>query len=287
MPRAIASPMPVPSVSNLWRRPRKNFSKIRRRSFSSMPGPRSATLITILPPFSSAVTETGEPSGVYLSAFSTSCFRTCPANSESASAAGMPGAVEDVTRPACATPKSVSTVSISSVAVMGRRSRCSLPASIRAISITSAARRFRRSASSSMIVSNSWSAPEDCPNMLVTAALMEVSGVLMSWARESRSAAFSISLCRAASAWLASSSARAFSMASATRLTMARAVPSDGGEPASARLPSGRPPKRTGAITSSFSWSIEMSAISAAARRSCSEGVLAACCERTISPAGR
>ena len=56
MPRAIASPMPVPFVSNLWRRPRKNLSKIRRRSFSSMPGPRSATLITILPPFSSAET---------------------------------------------------------------------------------------------------------------------------------------------------------------------------------------------------------------------------------------
>ena len=52
----LRSPAPFrsPWFRNGGACPRKNFSKMRERSFSSMPGPRSATPITIFPPLSAA-----------------------------------------------------------------------------------------------------------------------------------------------------------------------------------------------------------------------------------------
>ena len=93
---------------------------------------------------------------------------------------------------------------------------------MRTISITSATSRFSRSASSLMMVINSRSASgRDWPSRLVTAAFMEVRGVLKSCASASSSADFSTSLWRAASARLASSSVRARSIPMATRYATA------------------------------------------------------------------
>src|ERR1039458_9779722 len=62
MPFAIARPMPVPLVSKRCRLPRKNLSNTRARSFSSIPGPRSPTPITILSPSTPAERVMGDPS---------------------------------------------------------------------------------------------------------------------------------------------------------------------------------------------------------------------------------
>src|SRR5580704_8258462 len=88
MPLAMARPIPVPGTRKRCSRARKNLSKMRACSCSSMPLPRSATLITMRPSPARAAIVTGDPGGEYFSALSSSCFRTCCTKSKSTSASG-------------------------------------------------------------------------------------------------------------------------------------------------------------------------------------------------------